>query len=294
MSEQRKGELFSFAEAFLWGLFPVVTVITYTGVPPLVSLVWSTVFAAVLFCGFVAARKRWHELKNPLVWRYTALATLFLGVILYCLYFTGLQYTTPGNAALIALLGVFTSFLFFNVLRKERMSRSYVVGMICMVLGAGVVLAPNVGNLNIGDLYILLAACIAPFGNFYSQKAVGVASSETVMFLRSALSVPFLLIIALLAGAHATWAEIQMSLPFLLVNGLLLLGLSKMFFLEAIHRLSVTKALSLESGSVIVTLGAAWLLLEQAPTLWQVAAVIPLLLGVALLTDQVCLERRTV
>ncbi len=292
MTEQRKGELYSLAETLLWGLFPVITVLSYTSIPALVSLGWSTLFAALFFGIFVTVRKKWHELKKPLVLRYTLLATFFIGILLYSLYFTALRFTTAGNAALIMLLTVFTSFLYFNVFRKEKIPFTHILGAICMVIGAGLVLGPNASAPNIGDLFCVLAICVAPFGNYYSQKAVQLASSETVMCLRSIVSVPFVFLLAFLTGAHATWPQIQASLPFLLINGLLLLGLSKLFFLEAIKRISVTKALSLESGAVVVTLIAAWVLLAQAPTIWQLSALAPLIVGVALLTDQLKIGAR--
>ncbi len=293
MTEQRKGELYSLAETLLWGLFPVITVLSYTSIPALVSLGWSTLFAALFFGVFVTVRKKWHELKKPLVLRYTLLATFFIGILLYSFYFTALRFTTAGNAALIMLLTVFTSFLYFNVFRKEKIPFAHILGAICMVIGAGLVLGPNASTPNLGDLLCVLAICVAPFGNYYSQKAVQLASSETVMCLRSIVSVPFVFLLAFFTGAHATWSQIQDSLPFLLVNGLLLLGLSKLFFLEAIKRISVTKALSLESGAVVVTLIAAWVLLAQTPTIWQLSALVPLMVGVALLTDQLKIGARS-
>lgn len=292
ISEQRKGELFSLAETLLWGLFPVITILTYTSIPALISLGWSTMFAALLFAAFVTVRKKWDELKRPMVLRYTLLATFFIGILLYSLYFTALRFTTAGNAALIMLLTVFTSFLYFNVFRKETMPTSHVLGAVCMVIGGGLVLGPNASSPNLGDLLCVLAICVAPFGNYFSQRAVKLASSETVMCVRSAISVPFIFLLALVTDTHASWQQIQESLPFLLINGFLLLGVSKLFFLEAIKRISVTKALSLESGAVIVTLIAAWLFLNQPPTTWQLLALVPLLVGVALLTDQLKLERR--
>lgn len=250
-------------------------------------------FAALFFGVFVTVRKKWHELKKPLVLRYTLLATFFIGILLYSFYFTALRFTTAGNAALIMLLTVFTSFLYFNVFRKEKIPFAHILGAICMVIGAGLVLGPNASTPNLGDLLCVLAICVAPFGNYYSQKAVQLASSETVMCLRSIVSVPFVFLLAFFTGAHATWSQIQDSLPFLLVNGLLLLGLSKLFFLEAIKRISVTKALSLESGAVVVTLIAAWVLLAQTPTIWQLSALVPLMVGVALLTDQLKIGARS-
>src|SRR6185369_5610380 len=77
---------------------------------------------------------------------------------------------------------------------------------------------------------------------------------------------------------------IQSSLVFLLINGVLLLGLSKIFWIEGIHRISVTKALGLDSVEPLLTLFFAWVLLQQIPTFYQIFAIIPIIPGVILLS----------
>ena len=97
---------------------------------------------------------------------------------------------------------------------------------------------------------------------------------------------------AYLLQAQASLADLRISLPYLIVNGILLLGLAKIFWIEGIHRISVTKATALSSITPLLTLLFAWIILNQAPTVWQLTSLVPLLLGVLLLTDNIKLSRK--
>lgn len=271
---------------FLWAFLPVITVLSYVAVPSLIALAWSTVFACAFFFVIVVLRKRWKELANPSLWKYIVGITLINGICYYVLFFTALKYTTPGNAAIISLLEILTSFIFFNVILKEKISKEYIIGACLMVVGAIIVLAPNFAGINIGDFLILAATLVAPVGNKFQQKARKIASAESIVFLRNLLAAPIIFLIAFLFGQHATFGDVQASLSFLLINGILILGLSRLLWVEGIHRMSVTKAVALQSAAPLLTLVAAWVLLSQAPTVWQLTSLVPLLLGVLFLTDQ--------
>jgi len=271
--------------------FPIVTVLSYAAVPSLISLGWSTLIAALFFGAVVAYRKKWKELAQPLLWKYVALVTLFISILYYGFYYIGLTYTLPGNAAIIALFEVFTSFLFFNVFRGERISWDYKIGALLMVIGALIVLGKDFSHINVGDLLILAATVSAPIGNLFQQKARNIASSETILFLRGMLAVPAIFFFAFVFGQHASLGNIQEAALFLVINGVIILGISKVLWIEAIHRISVTKAMALQSFGPLATLFFAWLILHQAPNIWQLASVVPLILGVLFLTDHLKLSR---
>src|SRR4051812_24558298 len=112
MTEERKGELYQFAGALMWAFFPVITILTYNRLPPLVSLGWSTLFSAGFFIVLVAIRNRWKEFLNWKLWLYSFGIVLFIGVIFYSLSFIGLAKTTSGNASIIALFQIFAGFVF--------------------------------------------------------------------------------------------------------------------------------------------------------------------------------------
>ena len=290
MTEERKGELYIFYGAFTWSLFPVITVLSYRSLPSFISLALSTFIACVVFFLIVLYKKKLRELNNPLLWKYILGIVFFVGILYYVFTFYGLTKTTPGNASIIALFEVCTSYIFFHVIRKEPFSFKSKVGSVLMIIGAMLVLAPNFSKVNSGDLFILLATFSAPFGSLLQQKAKKISSSETIMFLRSLIAAPIILLIAYMFKQSLEAQNIRDSIIFLLINGIFLLGLSKMFWLEGIARISVTKSNALSSVAPLMTLFFAWLILHQSPTWWQISSLVPFFFGVLLLTDNLKLK----
>jgi drug/metabolite transporter (DMT)-like permease len=289
LSEKGKGELYIISEAFLGGLFPIITVLSFSAVSAAASFEWSTAFAALFFAAMLTYRRRWRELGDPLVWKYSFYIALFIVVLFYGCYFLGLRSTTPGNAAIIVMFQVFTTTVFFRLLRKETFLPHQSLGAILMVIGTLVVLAPNFAGFKAGDLLIVLGTFFAPAGNYFQQRARTIASSETILFLRNLLSLPLIAVLGYWMHMGLT-TGVQTALLPILINGIALLGFAKIFWLEGIHRITVSKAIALETLSPLVTLLFAWLLLSQVPTLWQLLALAPFSLGVLLLTDQIRLK----
>ncbi|MFA7209197.1 MAG: DMT family transporter [Parcubacteria group bacterium] len=284
LTQERKGELIILSEGVLWSLFPVVTILSLKTVAPLLSLAWSTLFAAIFFGIVLFFKNGWGKLKDKSAIKDILLATLILGVIFYLLFFSGLHYTTAGNASLIGLTEIFFSFLFFNIWHKEYFSKDHIIGAVLMLVGAAVVLYPNVHSLQIGDLLILAAAFIAPLGNFFQKRARKKVSSESILFIRSSISALVIFILAYFSRVDFSAINLDKTFIFLLVNGFFLLGLSKLLWIEGIHRISVTKANALNSVTPLLTLLFAWMLLGNIPTRFQLLAFIPMFFGIILLS----------
>ena len=288
LSSERKGEIFVFSEAILWSFFPIITIISYNNLSPLISLAGSSFFAAIFFAVFVSVKHKWNEVKNVSAVKDILLATLFLGFLYYFLLFVGLKYTTAGNASIISLTEAFFSFIFFNIWKKEHLSVGHIAGCVLLVLGALIVLLPSGTKLHTGDILVLSAAAIAPFGNFFQRRARAKVSSEVIMFIRSIIVAILVFSIALLSKPHLPlFGNIKTSIIFFFVNGFILLGLSKVFWIEGIYRISVTKANALSSVSPLLTIFFAWLILKNVPTIWQFYSFIPLFIGILLLTKKV-------
>ena len=292
LSEQRKGELYVFSASTLSGFLPIGIVLTYAQVAGFVSLAWSTLCAALFFAAVMTYRNRWNELRNPLLWKHSVFITLFIGILFYGFYFSGLQYSTPGNVSIILLFQVFTSFVFFNIYRRERISSAHILGAALMILGALVILGRDFQGVNVGDALILCATFFAPIGNYFQQEARKLASSESILFLRSALSAAAFFAFLYLFGLGGAIGDVRAALPLLLVNGILLLGFEKILWIEGIHRISVTKASALTCIVPLVTLLFAWPILHQLPNVWQLASLVPFVLGVLLLTDHIRLPTK--
>lgn len=284
--KEQKGELFIVSSAFFWALFPVITILSYVSVPALVSLAWSTLFSAIFFVLVVSAKHSWHELGRWSAYKDMLIGTFIQGVCYYVLFFFALKYTSAGNAALISSTEILFTYLFFRFGRKDPLSSYHTIGAFLMLIGAAVVLYPNFKEFHLGDMLIILACAIAPIGNLFQQRARKSVGSETIMLVRSIVSTMVIFLMVYFSRSNSSFSVIQPSLFLLIVNGLLLLGLTKLFWLEGIHRISVTKAIALSNISPLLTLFFAWLLLGDVPTVWQLSALIPIFFGIRFLQKQ--------
>ncbi|MDC0358260.1 DMT family transporter [Oligoflexia bacterium] len=283
MRKEREGEIFVTLEAIFWGLFPVITILSVNTLPPLFCAGVSTLVAALFFAVVLTIKKEWHQLKVTAAWKNILLATFYIGFLFYGLLFWGISLTTAGNASIILLMEVFFSVVVLRAWGKERLTAQELKGATLMVVGAAIVLFPGKIELRLGDLIVLLAPVFTPFGNYYTQKARREVSSSLIMFVRSLISGLALLLIAFVIGGLPERGAVVESGMFLLINGVLILGLSKLFWIEAIHRISISKAISMASISPLFALIFAYFFLAEIPTAWQICGLLPVLVGVWLL-----------
>lgn len=283
LSRQRRGESFLLAEEFLWGWFPIVTLLTYQFVAPLWTMLITLAVTTCFFAGLMQVRGLWGELKRRRAWADLFWASFWI-TLLFILLFVGLARTTAGNSALILFMQVFFAFLYFNVFQGERLSRAHLAGVALMSAGAFLVLFPDDLRFNPGDLLVLLAAMSAPIGNRYQQRARRHVNATTLLFVRNLFALPFLLgLIWLFAVAPPAAADLAAIWWLLLINGVLLMGLSKIFWIEALHRLSITKISAMTALSPVFTMAFALPVLGEVPGFWQLCGIIPILAGGILL-----------
>ena len=285
MTEGQKGNAFIIFGGLIWSLFPVVTVLGLKGMSSMTSLFWAILFSVFFFFAVLAFRKRWSELKNLQAWKYCLGIAIFNGVLYYGLYFYGLTKTVSANGAIVALFEVVTSYIYFQIIHQEKIPKKQLWGIILAACGALLIFIPKFGHFYKGDLFILAATFFAPFGNKYSQQARKLVSSEALMFMRNLLTVPFLFLLLMLIGVSSFSLPLGNAFWWLLLNGVLVLGLSKIFWMEGIHRMTVTRALAIGSLSPIFTIFFAWLLIGNSPSLSQLFALPILVAGVFLLTN---------
>jgi len=285
-STQRQGEVFVFLAVLLWSIFPILTQLSYSQVSPFTSLTVSSLVSGLFFAGVMTLKRRWSEIINFQAVKYALLATFFVGIIYYLLYFLSLKYSTVGNVSILALSETFFSFLLFHVWHKEYFPRVHIIGAGLILLGAVIVLVPSLSFFRLGDLLILFGAAIVPFGNLFVQKARKLISTETIMFIRGMTSSLVIFILSWLLSVASPSTQITSSMPFLITNGILI-GLSTMLWVEGIHRLPVTKANALSSLGPLITLLIVWLVYKTAPSLWQLLAFVPMFFGVMLISKKI-------
>ena len=63
ISEVVKGELMALVQAALWGLAPIIIVLSYLSLTPVASLALSTFFAAIFFAIILTIKNKWRDFK---------------------------------------------------------------------------------------------------------------------------------------------------------------------------------------------------------------------------------------
>jgi drug/metabolite transporter (DMT)-like permease len=284
MNGERTGETLVFGTALLWALFPIITKLIYKNISILHAAGLSALFGAVFFLTIIIFCRKFSELKNKQAFKPMLLNTLLNGILFYSLIFTGLKYTTAGNAAILFLMEIFFTIIILRLWHKEKLQKQQLVGSFFMILGAFLVLIQNGFSFNAGDWIILIAMIIPPFGNYYAKQAREYISSSTVLFFRSLLSGIVLFTFASLTSPIPTMSDLNGALIFLIINGFILFGLTKLMWLEAIHRLLIGKAISLNAVNPIFTIILAFFILKEIPKAGQILGFVSVLIGIFFLT----------
>lgn len=287
LSKTQTGEIMIFMEVFLWSLFPVVTTMAFanSNISAVFASAISTLIAAVFFAVILTIQKRWSDFKVVSAWKDILIMTLLIGIGFYGLIFIGIEKTSASEAGIIMLMEIFFSLLLLHFLKKELLTKKVVLGAILMLAGAILVLYNGEFGVNPGNLIILLATMIAPMGNYYSQQARAKVSSSFIMFVRSLISGVFLLAMAFAFGKTSPIGEVNNALIYLVINGIFLLGLTKIFWIEAIHRIPITKAISFGAMAPVFTIIFAYFLLNEVPTFLQICGFVPVIFGAMILTE---------
>jgi drug/metabolite transporter (DMT)-like permease len=283
MQEERKGEIYMLMLSLLESWFPILSLFTIALIGAIYSYALAVAIAAAIFSALLIYRKKTPELFHKDARKDLLMTTLFIN-LLFILVFIGLQFTTAGNMAVIIFLQLLFAYLYFNVFGSDKLSPLHTFGAVMMGLGALTVLVPDDLSFNRGDLLILIAAAIAPLANFYQKRARSYVSSETILAFRNIFALPVIFLLAYLSEPLPTAENLIKASPYILAIGLLVFGLSKVLWLEALHRISITKVSAMMALPPIFTLIFAYYVLNELPELRQILGVIPILIGGYLIT----------
>ena len=283
MTREREGEFLMLGLALIESWFPILSIVAMSYIGALHTYAYSLVIALFFFVIIMLKRDRFKELKNKEAYK-DLLLTSFWITSLFTLVFIGMQYTTAGNMAVIIFLQLLFAYLYFNIIGKEKMDRLHLIGAGIMGTGALVILIPDDLTFNKGDLFILIAAAIAPIANMYQKRARNYCSSETILGFRTIIGLPFIAVLAWYFEPAVSYEMFIPALPSLLVIGILVYVISKIMWIEALHRISITKVSAMMGLVPMMTLFFAYLYLDEVPQFRQILGIIPVLVGGYMLT----------
>jgi drug/metabolite transporter (DMT)-like permease len=230
----------------------------------------------------VYLRQSWSDLGLRGAWPAIFYATLLIGVVFYALIFWAAKLTSPVNLALLGLMEVPLSFLLLRRYHTERVSLIQALGSALMVCGAVVIVFSPEMEINLGDILVLAACALPPFGNYYAKQARQLVGSEIILLLRSAGGGLILLVAALFYEGFPSRSSLVAGLPFIALAGLLPMGISKLLWTEAVHRLPIPKAVSSAALVPALTVVLSFIILGTYPTAAQLIALLPVCIGVVL------------
>lgn len=287
---RHRGDVYALLLSVLEGLFPVFTLVTVAAYGALHSYFYTILLATLVLLLLIWWRGEVAVLFNRRARRDLVLTSFFI-TSLFVLIFISLRYTTAGNVAVILVLQLLFSYLYFNVIGRERMSLSHSIGAGLMGIGAIIVLFPDTLHLNAGDGLAVAAAAIAPVANYFQQRARKIVSSLVVLGFRNLVALPVLFFLAVVLEPEIDLFSHRSALFFLVCNALLIFVAAKVLWVEALSYISITRLSAMASFIPVFTMLFAWELLGEAPRVHQVLGVVPVMLGAWLMTRSSLVQR---
>lgn len=278
--QETKGVILSIVSAALWGMFPVVVNRGSRHIPPLTFAAISTLLAAAGSLVYTALKGNLHELKKRETYSSLLMVTLCIVIVPFVLFFVGSSKTSGINTSLLLLSEIIFTLL-FTPLIGEKTTVEKLTGASGVLIGALLILYNGTFRLNTGDIMVIASTVTYPIGNFYAKRALFQISPSTILLVRFSLGGIFMLLLAMLVeGGSHTANIISAGWPILLFNGLVLLGVGKIVWYEALGRLDISKAISLSMTfplfSLIILIGV----FKEAVSPYQWIGIAVMMVGV--------------
>lgn len=280
IKHENAGVVLVLSSALLWGLFPVLVNRGVQSIPPLTFAAISILLAAV--GGFVYALRqgKLHEIKKKESYYPLLMLTLFIVIIPYTLFFIGAKMTSGVNVTML-LLSELIFAVIFTPFFGEKTTFLKLLGAGGVFFGALFILYNGSFSFNTGDALIILSTLTLPFGNLYSKKALNLISPSIILFGRSLIGGLFVLAFALFFEPEASIsATFSQNWILILLNGLIVLGLSKIFWFESLKRLDISKATSLVMTFPLFSIFTLIFFFQEKISVYQWIGIAIMMLGV--------------
>ena len=249
------GTVFALATAFVSGISNFINKIAVTSVKdPIVFTTLKNSIAAVFLVGFLAAIKKWPEIKSltKKQWLKLILIGTVGGAVPFALFFTGLSKTSAINAALIHKTLFLWVFILAIPFLKEKISRWQWVG-VGTIFAANLFIGGFTGfKYNTGELMILGATLFWAAENIIAKKALSDMSSSVVAAARMSIGSAILIAFLYLRGGTVLPGLNSTQWGWTLLTSLLLFGYVS-FWYKALKTAPATYVATLLVPATLVT-----------------------------------------
>ena len=291
--------------SFLLGLFPSVSKPIISSVNPLFFTAICALAPFIIFTPLsITSSRRGATKKEPptdskkdrsKIFRIVILSSIVGGVIGPIVYFFGLQSTTASDASLLANAEMVFTIVIASFAFHEKMNRVGVLAVILVSIGIVVVTT----NLQLsssmldfaapGHLLILAAGlCWGIDNNVITYASDRIDVLKFIQY-RSSIAGPLLLILAYLAGVLPPNGS---TLPEIFLVALVVFGGALYFNFLALKWLGAIRSSLIFPISSLFGLAAAFLILHETISAYQILSVGIIFLGIYLMTRTESVKRK--
>jgi len=283
MSEE-KGIMFALATAIVSGFSIFANKFAVGGFDPFLFTTLKNVAVGVFLLSIILIFKQYCELKALTRKQLGLLMLIGLvgGSIPFLLFFWGLSITSAVNASFIhKLMFAFVSMLSV-VFLKERLNRYAVAAGIAVIIGNGLLIAPDLLRLGVGDILVFIAMLFWSCEILLSKRALEKLSPRIVAFGRMFFGSAFMLLFLGATGRLDLAASLTApQIGWVLVTSLFLLGYVSFWYVGLKYTSASMATFVLLLGS-LVTAALSYMFGGEALTIAQATGMLFLVLGVGI------------
>jgi len=284
MNVKNKGIALALGTALISGASIFLNKFAVTGIDPFVFTALKNSLVALFILSLILGLKEKNNLKklSKKQWFKLSLLGLIGGSIPFLLFFKGLALTSAAQASFwhknMFLLIIPMSLIFL----KEKLNKNYLLASLLLFLGNLLLLKRLSFNINMGDLYIILATLFWAVENTLSKHLLKGLASKTVGLGRMFFGSVFIWIFLLLTGKASLVLNLSLSQFAWTIFTSLFLGAYVLTWYAGLKRVKLsTAAVILLLGGPITSL-LSLVFLQTIPSAKQSLAILFTILGIVL------------
>ncbi|MBU0577871.1 DMT family transporter [Patescibacteria group bacterium] len=281
--QERIGEMYVMISVLLHAGFPILINYATHFVPAIFYAGISAIVTAIMMFAILVYQKDLKEIFVKKAWFPISMVVIFVVVVPLALIYSGTKMTSGINTSILLQAEIIFTLL-FTWIAGEKITQRRLFGGLAVLCGTILVIYNGALKLNVGDLLIVAATAFYPIGNIYAKKALKLVSPITILFLRSLFGGMALILISLwLDGIIIGGIDlIQIMRDYwfiILLNGLLISGITKIIWYKGLKRLDLSKAIIMVMTFPAFSIILAGAFLKEIPTLYQVGGLVIIFAG---------------
>ena len=290
ISLEKKGELLALSHAILGGLITVTGKGAINFISPILAIAIMYLISSLILFPFFITEKKQNNIKFTKNDLFYFLASIVIIIIFsHGLIFWALSKVSAIDSSILIQSETFFTFIFFAKFH-EKITKELIIGALLIFLGTLGILFQDLSlSLGIGEICIIIATMIAPFGNYYQKKIVRKFSALQLLFWRNFSGAVFFSLVSLILFDfnEKLMNDIFQAGIFLLIGGIFSYSLAKITFLTSIKYINVSKSIPLALAPVpMFTMIFAFLFLGEKVSFLQFISFLIIFMGIMFITKK--------